>query len=51
MIHLQQEGTPVHDIVAGLCYAILRILGAILGRERNFQNLLSSRVVLRQMLV
>jgi len=24
MIHLQQEGTPVRDIVAGLCYAMAR---------------------------
>jgi len=24
MIHLQQEGTPVHDIVGGLCYAMAR---------------------------
>lgn len=24
MIHLQQKGTPVHDIVAGLCYALAR---------------------------
>jgi predicted CoA-substrate-specific enzyme activase len=24
MIHLQQVGTPVHDIVAGLCFAMIR---------------------------
>ncbi|MCD4785266.1 MAG: acyl-CoA dehydratase activase [Candidatus Eremiobacteraeota bacterium] len=24
MIHLQQEATPVHDIVAGLCFAVAR---------------------------
>ena len=36
MIHLQQRGTPVYDIVAGLCHAVARnfksnIAGQIAG--------------------
>ncbi len=44
MIHLQQVGTPVHDIVAGLCFAMIRnfkgqvIRGRELGRPVAFQG-------------
>jgi predicted CoA-substrate-specific enzyme activase len=44
MIHLQQVGTPVHDIVAGLCFAMIRnfkgqvIRGRDLGRPISFQG-------------
>jgi len=35
MIHLQQRGTPVHDIVAGLCLGLARNLKSNLGRGRE----------------
>ncbi|MFC1901532.1 acyl-CoA dehydratase activase [Chloroflexota bacterium] len=37
MIHLQQVGTPVHDIVAGLCFAMIRNFKSqvIRGRDLN----------------
>ncbi|MFH1647957.1 MAG: acyl-CoA dehydratase activase [Chloroflexota bacterium] len=44
MIHLQQVGTPVHDIVAGLCFAMIRnfkgqvIRGRELGKPVSFQG-------------
>ena len=44
MIHLQQVGTPVHDIVAGLCFAMVRnfkgqvIRGRDLGKPVSFQG-------------
>jgi predicted CoA-substrate-specific enzyme activase len=44
MIHLQQVGTPVHDIVAGLCFAMVRnfkgnvIGGRELSRPVSFQG-------------
>jgi len=44
MIHLQQVGTPVHDIVAGLCFAMIRnfkgqvIRGRDLGKPVSFQG-------------
>ena len=44
MIHLQQVGTPVHDIVAGLCFAMIRnfkgqiIRGRDLGTPVSFQG-------------
>ncbi|MCD6327889.1 CoA activase, partial [bacterium] len=44
MIHLQQEGTPVYDIVAGLCYAMARnfrsnvIKGAAINPLVSFQG-------------
>ncbi|HEX7365385.1 MAG TPA: acyl-CoA dehydratase activase, partial [Dehalococcoidia bacterium] len=44
MIHLQQVGTPVHDIVAGLCFAMIRnfkgqvIRGRDLDRPVSFQG-------------
>jgi predicted CoA-substrate-specific enzyme activase len=31
MIHLQQQATPVHDIVAGLCYALARNFKSTVG--------------------
>lgn len=36
MIHLQQVGTPVHDIVAGLCHALARNFKASIGRGKEF---------------
>ncbi|MDD5094522.1 MAG: acyl-CoA dehydratase activase [Dehalococcoidia bacterium] len=36
MVHLQQEGTPKHDIVAGLCYALARNYISNLGKGRKF---------------
>ncbi|MBE0673035.1 MAG: CoA activase [Bacteroidales bacterium] len=36
MIHLQQVATPVHDIVAGLCFAVARNLKSTLGRGKHF---------------
>ncbi len=44
MIHLQQVGTPVHDIVAGLCFAMIRnfkgqvIRGRDLFKPVSFQG-------------
>ena len=44
MIHLQQVGTPVHDIVAGLCFAMIRnfkgqvIRGRELAKPVSFQG-------------
>ncbi|HJX13664.1 MAG TPA: acyl-CoA dehydratase activase, partial [Dehalococcoidales bacterium] len=44
MIHLQQVGTPVHDIVAGLCFAMIRnfkgqiIRGREMGKPVSFQG-------------
>ncbi len=35
MIHLQQIATPVHDIVAGLCYAVARNFKSNLARGRE----------------
>ncbi|MEA1866645.1 MAG: acyl-CoA dehydratase activase, partial [Thermodesulfobacteriota bacterium] len=34
MIHLQQIATPVHDIIAGLCFAMARNLKSTLGRGK-----------------
>jgi len=34
MIHLQQIATPVHDIVAGLCFAVARNFISSLGRGK-----------------
>lgn len=36
MIHLQQQATPCHDIIAGLCLALARNLKSDLGRGREF---------------
>ena len=44
MIHLQQVGTPIYDIVAGLCFAMVRnfkgqvIRGRDLGKPISFQG-------------
>ncbi len=35
MIHLQQIATPVHDIVAGLCYAVARNFKSNLARGKE----------------
>ncbi len=35
MIHLQQIATPVHDIVAGLCFAVARNFKSNLARNRE----------------
>ena len=37
MIHLQQIATPVHDIVAGLCFAVARNFISTLGRGKTIQ--------------
>ena len=36
MIHLQQQATPTHDIIAGLCLALARNLKSNLGCGREF---------------
>jgi predicted CoA-substrate-specific enzyme activase len=36
MIHLQQEGTPDFDIVAGLCFAMARNFKAVIGKGKAF---------------
>ncbi|MBM4018625.1 MAG: CoA protein activase, partial [Planctomycetes bacterium] len=36
MIHLQQEGTPDYDIVAGLCFAMARNFKAVIGKGKDF---------------
>ncbi|NQT48440.1 MAG: CoA activase [Chloroflexi bacterium] len=38
MIHLQQEGTPTEDILAGLCYALARNYISNLGKGRRFEK-------------
>ena len=35
MIHLQQVGTPVHDIVAGLCFAVARNFVSNISRGKK----------------
>ncbi|MFH1320363.1 MAG: acyl-CoA dehydratase activase [Bacteroidota bacterium] len=35
MIHLQQIATPVHDIVAGLCFAVARNFKSIMARGKE----------------
>jgi len=37
MIHLQQIGTPVHDIVAGLCFAVARNFKSAIARGKTFE--------------
>jgi predicted CoA-substrate-specific enzyme activase len=37
MIHLQQIATPVHDIVAGLCFAVARNFISSLGRGKTIR--------------
>jgi predicted CoA-substrate-specific enzyme activase len=36
MIHLQQAGTPLPDILAGLCLALARNFKAVIGRGKPF---------------
>jgi predicted CoA-substrate-specific enzyme activase len=38
MIHLQQIATPVHDIVAGLCFAVARNFRSNLARGRMLEK-------------
>ena len=38
MIHLQQVATPLHDIVAGLCFAVARNFKSTLGRGKKFSK-------------
>lgn len=38
MIHLQQIATPLHDIVAGLCYAVARNFKSTLGRGKQLHK-------------
>ncbi|MBW1896454.1 MAG: CoA activase, partial [Deltaproteobacteria bacterium] len=38
MVHLQQEGTPKADIVAGLCFAMARNFITNLGKGRQFHG-------------
>ncbi len=36
MIHLQQQGVPLPDILAGLCYALTRNFKSVIGRGKAF---------------
>ncbi len=36
MIHLQQQGTPDYDIIAGLCYAMARNFKSSVGLSKEF---------------
>ena len=38
MIHLQQDGTPTEDILAGLCYALARNYISNLGKGKRFEK-------------
>ncbi len=38
MIHLQQIATPIHDIVAGLCFAVARNFISSLGKGKQFDT-------------
>ncbi|MFL7807084.1 MAG: acyl-CoA dehydratase activase, partial [Anaerolineae bacterium] len=38
MIHLQQRGASVPDIVAGLCYALTRNFKSVIGRGKPFDR-------------
>lgn len=38
MIHLQQIATPVHDIVAGLCFAVARNFKSTLGKGKILET-------------
>jgi len=38
MIHLQQEATPIHDIVAGLCYALARNFKSTVGSSAPLES-------------
>ncbi|MBN1693122.1 MAG: hypothetical protein JW845_06160 [Dehalococcoidales bacterium] len=57
MIHLQQVGTPVHDIVAGLCFAMIRnykgqvIRGRDLCKPISFQGGVAANKGIRRALL
>jgi predicted CoA-substrate-specific enzyme activase len=57
MIHLQQVGTPVHDIVAGLCFAMIRnfkgqvIRGRDLFKPISFQGGVAANKGIRRALL
>jgi predicted CoA-substrate-specific enzyme activase len=36
MIHLQQEGTPLSDILMGLCHALARNFRGVIGKGKSF---------------
>lgn len=36
MIHLQQEGTPLPDILMGLCHALARNFRSVIGKGKSF---------------
>jgi predicted CoA-substrate-specific enzyme activase len=36
MIHLQQKGTPLPDIIAGLCLALARNFKSVIGKGKDF---------------
>ena len=38
MIHLQQKATPLHDIVAGLCFALARNFKSTVGAARDLEK-------------
>lgn len=38
MIHLQQEATPLHDILAGLCYAMARNFKSTIAKGKEFKK-------------
>ena len=38
MIHLQQRGVSVPDILAGLCYALTRNFKSVIGRGKRFER-------------
>ena len=38
MIHLQQQGTPDHDIIAGLCFAMARNFKSNLGKGKELDR-------------
>ncbi|MBM4034465.1 MAG: CoA activase [Planctomycetes bacterium] len=38
MIHLQQEGTPDYEIVAGLCHAMARNFKSNIGKGKDFER-------------
>ncbi|NIA22533.1 MAG: hypothetical protein GWP05_11360 [Anaerolineaceae bacterium] len=41
MIHLQQEGCPDYDIVAGLCFAMARNFKAVIGKGKDIRPVVS----------
>jgi predicted CoA-substrate-specific enzyme activase len=36
MIHLQQEGTPMPDVLMGLCHALARNFRSVIGKGKSF---------------